>query len=413
MWILLLVAELQLAPAPAAASGAQGFIDPAAATRAYLDQLPSGTLAKSNAYFEGGYWLQLWDFLWGAVVLFALLKTGLSAKMRDGAERLTRFRALQTVAYWLQFLLVTALLGLPLAIYRDYVREHQYGLSNLTFGAWLGEGAKGLAVSAVFGSLGAVALYAIARRFTRTWWVWGSVAVVVLLALGTLVAPVAIVPLFNDPKKLQDARVTAPILSMARANGISAGEVWEIDASTQTSRISANVSGLLATQRITLNDNLLHRASLPEIEAVMGHEMGHYVLNHAWKLLLQFGIVVLAGSALLGWAFRRLQGRFAVRGIDDLAGLPLAALLLSVYLFALTPMLNSIVRISEAEADAFGLNAARQPDGFARIALQLSEYRKLAPSPWEEAIFYDHPSGRTRIFNAMRWKAEHPETWSR
>jgi STE24 endopeptidase len=413
MWMFLLVAQLQLAPPPPAASGARGFIDPAAATQAYLDELPAEALARSNAYFEGGYWLQLWDFLWGAAVLFALLRTGLSAKMRDRAERLTRFRALQDVAYWLQFLVATAALGAPLAVYRDYLREHQYGLSNLTFGAWMGEQLKGLVVSAVFGSAAVIVLYAIVRRLTRTWWLWGSVAVVALLALGVLIAPVAIVPLFNHPEKLEDARVTAPILSLARANGIAAGEVWEIDASKQTKRISANVSGLLGTQRITLNDNLLNRASLPEIEAVMGHEMGHYVLNHAWKLLLQLAIVVLAAFAVLGWAFRRIHARFGIRAIDDVAGLPLAGLLVSAWLFALTPLLNSIVRISEAEADVFGLNAARQPDGFARIALQLSEYRKLAPGPWEEVIFYDHPSGRTRIFAAMRWKAEHPETWSR
>lgn len=413
MWICLLLAQLQLAPPPPAASGAAGSIDPVVATQAYLDELPPAARARSDAYFEGGYWLLLWDFLWGAAVLVALLKTGLSARMRDRAERWTRFEPLQTIAYWLQFLAVSAILGAPLAIYRDYFREHRYGLSNLTFGAFLGEQLKGLGVSAVLGSLGLVALYAIVRKLTRTWWIWGSLAVVALLAFAIFIAPVAIVPLFNHPRKLQDPRVTAPILSLARANGIAAGEVWEIDASKQTRRISANVSGLFGTQRITLNDNLLNRASLPEIEAVMGHEMGHYVLHHGWNLLLQFGLMVAAGFAFLGWAFGRVRERLGIRGIGDLAGLPLAALLFSAYLFAITPLLNSIVRASEAEADVFGLNAARQPDGVARVAMKLAEYRKLSPGPWEEAIFYDHPSGRSRIFAAMRWKAEHPETWSR
>lgn len=413
MWICLLLAQLQLAPPPLAASGGAGSIDPVAATQAYLDELPPAARAKSDAYFVGGYWLQLWDFLWGSAVLAALLKTGLSARMRDRAERWTRFQPLQTVAYWLQFLAVTAILEAPLAIYRGYFREHFYGLSNLTFGAYLGERLKGLGVSAVLGSLGLVALYAIARRLARTWWIWGTVALVALMAFAIFIAPVAIVPLFNHPRKLQDPRVTAPILSLARANGIAAREVWEIDASKQTRRISANVSGLFGTQRITLNDNLLNRASLPEIEAVMGHEMGHHVLHHGWNLLLEFGLIVLAGFALLGRAFGRIQERFGIRGIGDVAGLPLAALLFSAYLFAMTPLLNSIVRASEADADLFGLNAARQPDGVARVALKLSEYRKLSPGPWEEAIFYDHPSGRSRIFAAMRWKAEHPETWSR
>jgi STE24 endopeptidase len=88
------------------------------------------------------------------------------------------------------------------------------------------------------------------------------------------------------------------------------------------------------------------------------------------------------------------------------------SLLFSAYLFVLTPVLNSIVRANEYQADLFGLNAARQPDGFAQAALKLAPYRKLEPSPLEEMLLYDHPSGRTRIFTAMRWKAEHPETWS-
>jgi STE24 endopeptidase len=403
-----------LSPPPPAASGASGSLDPAAATRAYLDQLPADQRAKSNAYFEGGYWLKLWGFLWGAGISLLLLATGLSARMRDRAERLTRFAALQAALYWLQFLAVTYVLSLPLAVYRDYFREHQYGLSNLSFGGWLGEEAKGLLVSAIFGTLALVALYAVVRRLPRTWWIWGACVTILFLAFGLLIGPVLIAPIFNSPRKLADERVVAPILSMARANGIETGEVWEIDASKQTTRISANVSGFLGTERITLNDNLLNRCSLPEIEAVMGHEMGHYVSNHLYTGLVEFGVIIAVGFALLGFLFERLRQRYprwGVSGVGDVAGLPLATLILSAYFFVLTPVVNSIDRTAESEADLFGLNAARQPDGQAQAALKLSEYRKLEPARLEEVFFFDHPSGRTRIFAAMRWKAEHPETW--
>ena len=405
-----------LSPPPAAASGASGSIDPAAATRAYLDQLPAEQRARSDAYFEGGYWLQLWSFLWTAVAFLLLLQTGISARMRDLAERTTRIRALQGAVYWTQFAIAVAILSFPLSVYSDYLREHRYGLSNLTFGAWMGEQLKGLVLAIVLGAFAVTALYGVVRRLTRTWWIWGAVVSIGFVAFGTLVAPVLIVPLFNNPKKLQDPRVVAPILSLARANGIEAGEVWEIDASKQSKRVSANVTGLFGTERITLNDNLLNRASLPEIEAVMGHEMGHYVLNHIQKALMELAIIIVAGFALVARLFERLrsrtQARWGVRDIGDVAGLPLAALLFSTYLFLLTPVLNSIVRVQEYEADVFGLNAAGKPDGFAQSALKLAEYRKLDPGPLEEIVFYDHPSGRTRIFTAMRWKAEHPETWT-
>ena len=405
----------QLAPPPAAASGASGSIDPEAATRAYLARQTPAEKARSDSYFEGGYWLDLWGFFWAVAAYLVLLHTGASARMRDFAERLTRFRALQVGAYWVQFLLAVAVMTLPLTVYRDYVREHAYGLSNLTLGAWFGELGKGLAISIVLGAVAMMILYAVVRGLPRTWWVWGAVATVVFGAFFALIVPVAIVPIFNNPKRLTDQRVVAPILSLARANGIRAHDVWEVDASKQTKRISAYVTGLFGTERITLNDNLLARASLPEIQAVMGHEMGHYVLNHIHKALLEFGVVIVVGFALLKTLFERLHARvprWQVRAIDDVAGLPLAALLITAYLTLLTPVLNSIVRVQEYEADVFGLNAAGKPDGFAQAALKVAEYRKLDPGPLEEIVFYDHPSGRTRIFTAMRWKAEHPETWT-
>ncbi|HEY4883321.1 MAG TPA: M48 family metallopeptidase [Myxococcales bacterium] len=424
MTSLLLAVALAAAPAnltapsppPAAASGASGSIDPAAATRAYLEQLPAEQRARSDAYFEGGYWLSLWSFLWSAGIFLLLLQTGVSARMRDLAERATQVKALQTGLYWTQFTIAAAVLSFPLSVYRDYLREHHYGLSNLNFWSWLGEELKGLALSIVLGGLATMALYAVVRKLARSWWIWGSLVAMALMAFSALIQPVLISPIFNHPKKLEDPRVVAPILSLARANGIGTGEVWEIDASKQSKRISANVSGFLGTERITLNDNLLNRASLPEIEAVMAHEMGHYVLNHIYKGLMEIGLVIVAGFAVVSWLFERLrrrnEARWRVREIGDVAGLPLAALLFVGYLFALTPVLNSIIRVQEVEADMFGLNAAQQPDGFAQTALKLSEYRKLEPGPLEEFVFYDHPSGRARIFAAMRWKAEHPSTWT-
>jgi STE24 endopeptidase len=86
--------------------------------------------------------------------------------------------------------------------------------------------------------------------------------------------------------------------------------------------------------------------------------------------------------------------------------LPLAALLGSIFFFVLTPIENTVTRTMEHEADMYGLNASRQPDGFAQAAIHLGEYRKMSPGPLEEWIFFDHPSGQRRIHDAMTWKAE-------
>ncbi len=385
--------------------------DPVAATNAYLAKVPPDKKAKSDAYFEGGYWLILWDFLASSFVFLLLLATGWSARMRDWAERVTRFKPIHTFVYWAEFLVFTSVLTFPLAVYEGFVREHKYGLATQTFGPWLGDQLKGLAVGVVFGGLLMMALYGIVRRLPRTWWIWGAATSLVFLTFFALIAPVYVAPLFNKYTRLEDAAIRDPILSMARANGISAKDVYVQDASRQSTRVSAFVTGFLGTERIVLNDNLLKRCSLAEIESVMGHEMGHYVMHHAYKGLMFFGIILVLAFAFLRrsseWALKRWGDKWRTHSAGDLAALPLFAFLILAFLFVLTPIDNSYSRMEEYEADIFGLNAARLPDAEAEVDLKLADYRKLDPGTLEEIIFYDHPSGRVRIYAAMRWKAEH------
>lgn len=407
-------------PAPPGAAASPGAAAPAfdvdAAVAAYLAKMPAAEKARSDAYFEGGYWLILWDTLATIGAMWLLLRLRWSARMRDLAGRITRRRALQTALYWVQFVILASALTFPLTVYEGFFREHQYGLSNQGFGAWLGDQLLGMAVALVLGTILIVPLFGLVRRLGARWWIWGAALMIAFSGFVSLIAPVYIAPLFNHYQTLSDPAIREPILSMARANGIPAAEVYEFDASRQSNRVSANVSGFAGTMRISLNDNLLKRCTLPEIETTMGHEIGHYVLNHAYKGLIIFGIVNVAGFALLNWgiglALARWGGAWQVHGVSDVAVLPVAVIVLSAYFFLMTPVINSVTRTMEYEADMYGLNAARRPDAEANVDLMLGEYRKLDPGPIEEFLFFDHPSGRTRITAAMRWKAEHPESAS-
>jgi STE24 endopeptidase len=395
---------------PADAEASPNF-NAQAATDAYLAEMPAEARAKSDAYFEGGYWLLLWDFLYVVAASLILLNLRWSAKMRDLAERVTRFKPVHTIVYWAQYLVLTTILYFPITVYEGFTREWKYGLATQTFGAWMGDEFKGLLVGLVLGGILIVPLFGLGRKAPRTWWIWGAGVMTVFTAFVALIAPVFIFPIFNKVTKLNDPKVTVPILSMARANGIPAHDVYQIDASKQTTRMSANVSGFGSTMRITMNDNLLKRGSSEEIQSIMGHEMGHYVLNHVYKGIVFFGIMFFLGFALLAsalnWSLARWGEKWQIRGLGDLAILPLVVLWGSVFLFVLTPVQNSFVRIQEHEADMFGLNASAQPDGFAQAAIHLGEYRKMSPGPVEEWIFFDHPSGRNRIHDAMVGKAEH------
>jgi STE24 endopeptidase len=394
------------APVPSIAPGT----DPATATRAWLDTVPPDKKVKSDAYFEGGYWLILWNFLVGAAISILLLATRISARIRDFAERTTRFRFLQVILYTIPILLLVYVLGFPLNVYEYFFREHAYGMATQNFGQWFSEQLVMLVVNLIVTSLLLIGLYAVFRRAPQTWWVWGTIVAIVFTILGIMLSPVYIEPLFNTYKPLKDPAISEPILAMARANQIPVTQVFEVDASRQTKRVSANVSGFMGTTRIALNDNLIKQCTLPEIREVMAHEMGHYVLNHNVKLVTYFSIFFLLGFAALRALFDaavRRHPNWGVRGIADLAGLPLLSLIFSTVFFLLTPVINTAIRVTEREADAFSMNTAREPDGMAKVALKLGEYRKLDPSPMEEFIFFDHPSGRARIRMAMDWKAAH------
>ncbi|MBK7012773.1 MAG: M48 family metallopeptidase [Xanthomonadales bacterium] len=383
------------------------------ATDAYVNLLSPEQRAQSDAYFEGGYWLQLWDLLYGLAVAWILLRSGLSRKMRDIGRRMSKRPSLVTMIYVVQWLLIGSLLMLPLTIYSGFFREHAYGLATQTFGEWSVDQLKELLISLIILPVVIALLYGAVRKTGERWWIWATGGAFVLILFFMMIAPVFLDPVFNDYKPLRQGEVREQVLSLARANMIPDNNVVEFDASKQTTRISANVSGFLGTTRVALNDNLLDRTSKPEILAVLGHEMGHYVLNHGLRLVIYMTLILGLGfwvvHRLLDRALLRWGPRFGLEGRADPAALPLALAILSLFFFFATPLTNSVVRQAEAEADAYGLNAAQEPNGFAMAAMRLSTYRKIKPGVLEEIIFYDHPSGYARVHRSMLWLQEHQD----
>lgn len=405
-------ATAQIAPADAAWQAALPA-DPQAATAAYMARIAPATKARSDAYFEGGYWLQLWNFIAGLAVAVLLLWSKVLQRFRAALERRVRNPWLLNACTATLYIVLIFALTLPLTVYQDFYREHLYGMSNLSFIDWLGEQMLALAINAVSGGLMISILYIALQRAPRSWWIWGSVLSVGFVSILMLLGPTYIDPLFNTYKPITDEKIKAPIMAMMRANGVPVDNIYQFDASKQTNRVSANVSGIFGSAAVRLNDNLLNRTSLPEIKSVLGHELGHYTMNHAYKGLLFIGLILVLGFAFLkwslDWSLARWGQRFGIQGHADIVGLPLVMALFSAYMFAATPLNNTLIRVQEIEADTFGMNAAAEPLGRAEVHLKLTEYRKADPSDFEEFVFYDHPSPKKRIFSAMRWRAEHLE----
>jgi STE24 endopeptidase len=389
---------------------ASGTFDVETATRAYLDTLQGPARAQSDAYFEGGYWLPLWGTLVGVLVDWLILRFRIANAIRSLGERISKRLWIVTAITAFFYTLIGTMLTLPWTIYKGYIREKRYDLLDQAFGAWAGEQAIDLAISLVIVPLLVMAIYAVIRRAPRNWWLWGTGVIGLFLMIGMVLGPVFIAPLFNDYTEMENGPLRDRIEAVAARYDIPAEHIYVFDQSKQHKRISANVSGLGPTIRISLNDNLLERTGEDEILAVMGHEMGHYKLHHVWWIvgimLFLFALGLFVTSRVAPALIRRFGEKWGVRDIGDPASLPVLAICMGVWMLLMTPAQNSLIRWAESEADAFGLDAAQEPDGFAKVAMRLSEYRKIEPGPLEEVLFFDHPSGATRVRMAMQWKAD-------
>ncbi len=278
------------------------IFDPVAATNAYLATVNGVARAKSDAYFEGGYWLILWGPLISVGIAWGLLESGMIARLSTRTGSWARgHKTGHAALFLLVYLALLSVVTLPWSIYVEWLREHQYGMSNQTLLAWLGEWLTGTAIGATFGGLPLLALLTLYRKLPRSWWAWGTLASGVFLLIGLSLGPVFIEPLFNRYTPMPAFPLRTQILQMAQANGVPTDNVMVVDASRQTKRISANVAGIGPTVRGALNDNLLNRTSAPEVRAVMGTNLASAMNVGAFDL--RKGIGAALGGRVIAAGF--------------------------------------------------------------------------------------------------------------
>ncbi len=379
-------------------------------TQAYLATIPADVQARSIRYTDGGHWLILWGLLVAALVTWILVRSRLGVRLRDWANR-AKARPLRTTAL-LAIVLGAAdwLLTLPWDVYTSWWREKSYGLTKQPFADWFGQNLISLALSLLLSALLLTGLYALIRRSPKRWWLWGGGAAGGAIVLLLLIAPVFIEPLFNDYKPFPAGPVRDAIVKLAVDSGVPADKVFVFDGSRQRNVVTANVAGIFGTTRIAVSDIALGRASLAEVRAVVGHEIGHYKLGHGFRLAGFFALLLMLGFYAVHRLFPAAVAAFGgggIQGIADPAGLPVLIFVISVVLTLATPLTNTITRIGETEADAYSFKVARDPDGLSSALIKTVEYRKASPGPLEEIIFHDHPSVENRVRAAMEWKVAH------
>lgn len=379
-----------------------------AATQAWIDTLSTEEMALARDYTLGNHWLILGGLLMSALVTWLIVRSGVLDKVHARLEQ--RGWALRTWLVAVTFVLVDALLTLPFIIYEEWWRESTYGRTSQPLGDFLGQAAISTLVDVVFASLLLLGVYALMRRAGRLWWLWGGGLVAMSIALFMLVAPSLIQPLFNQYEPIPEGEVREAVLALAAEAGVPEDRVFMYDGSRQSNNFTANVSGVGSAARIAISDVAMGEASLDEVKAVTGHEIGHYVLGHAWRTVAVLSLLAIAGFWLMGRLYPWFARRFgSAATVEDIRGVPVFLFVFSVLGVLADPVTNTLTRMGESEADAYSLQHVGLPDALSGALIKTAEYRYPLAGPMEEAIFYTHPTVERRIRTAMAWKAQNPQ----
>jgi len=358
--VLLTVAALQaplLAVAPPAAPGPDeaphGIANQAAEPRPAntVSARETGPVAvpepseKALRHARSGNWLWVFDQVWSLLVPGVILFSGFSARIRDAARRIGRNWFFTIVVYFVFFLLITFVIGLPLSYYTGFARPHEYGLSNQTFGKWLSDELKGLMVGLIIGGLLLWIPYRLVKTSPRRWWLWTSLLAIPVAAFFLLIAPIVIDPLFNKFGPMKDKVLEQKILDLAGRAGIQGARVFEVDKSADTNTVNAYVTGFSGSKRIVLWDTTIAKLTPDELLFVMGHEMGHYVLGHVVRsIFFAAGLILVtlyAADRLQDGLIARFSSRFGFTELADIASLHVDLHVEPVPAAAAAPAVNS------------------------------------------------------------------------
>lgn len=358
---------------------------------------------KAISFYKSGNILWIVQNLWGLAVPALILFSGFATRLRKFCDGVTQRWFWHTALFALIYLIITAILTLPLDYYAGFIRPHEYGLSNQTLGRWFYQYLVGTGISTVMGLIVVWILYAVIRKNPRRWWLYFGILTFPLIVFFVIVQPIWIAPLFNKFGPMKDKQLEQKILHLASRAGIEGSRVNEVDKAADTKQVNAYVTGIGLTKRIVIWDTAIENLSEDQLFFVMGHEMGHYVLHHMWWGLgfyTLLSIVTLYLISVCGrWCLRRFEKRFRFSQMTNIASLPLIIFLYGIFSIILAPAANLFSQKLEHNADTFGLELTHlnhsAATGFVKLQSSNLDY------PWPGKVYMlfraTHPSIGQRI----------------
>jgi STE24 endopeptidase len=373
--------------------------------------LPADKLEKARALYVTQGTLYFLTTAWSFLVLYLMLRTRFGVRLRNFAESTSRFRIVQAAIVMSLFVLVLELTQLPFDLY-EHSLGLKYGLSVQSWGSWFADWGKSLLLEFLFVSFLGWILYAVLRRSPRRWWFYFWLALIPIVVFVLFVEPVWVEPLFDKFQPLNDhhPELVTQIERVVHRGGmdIPPQRMFEMKASEKRTTLNAYVTGFGSTKRVVVWDTTMERMTTPETLFVFGHEMGHYVLGHIPKMLAIFLLIFLAlfyaGYRLAHWMLHRWGESWGIRDLADWASLPMLVLIISVLTFIASPLLNTVSRHYEHQADQYGLEVVHglvpDPSTAAAQAFQILGERSLDypdVGRLAEIWRWDHPTIRDRM----------------
>jgi len=412
--------QTSASPTPAAAEAA-----PQTQTTEYT--LPPDKLQKAKALYDLRGMLRIIDTVFSLLVLLGILYFGVAARYRDWAERAGKGRFVQALIFVPLFLLTLTVLALPLDAYQHSI-SLQYGLSVQSWGSWFSDVLKGQGISLVLTTILLWGWTWLIRKSPRRWWFYSWLIAMPIIVFFIFLTPIVIDPLFNkfEPLEKSNPQLVDAIDKITARAGVTIprDRMFLMKASEKVTTLNAYVTGFGPSKRVVIWDTTIQKAGTPETLFVVGHEMGHYVLNHivigitATAVGLFFGFYIL--YLLSGWAFSRFHDRWHMRELWDWAAVPMLFLIISLISIFAQPLGSTFSRQLEHNADVYGLevthgiNANSQEAG-AHAFQVLGELGLSYPYPSDLVVFWyaDHPPIPDRVRFAHQYdpwsKGEQPK----
>ena len=332
----------------------------------------------------------------GLVLLLALLFTPASTALAG----LLAFPFPWSAALYLLVLVAGyEVMVAPLSYYYGFVLSHRYGLSKQNLAGWLRDRAKGMGLQLLLGLALVTIVYWLMGRLPALWWL----AVAAIMFLGSLIltwlTPTFLIPLFYKLKPLEEGELKQRLVDLARRAGVDIAECLTMDLSSKATTANAMLTGWGKSRRIIFTDTLLQGYSWDEIEATLGHELGHRLHHDIPRLIGLQAAAFLLAFYLANLALTGGVILFSLQGISDIAGIPWLILILAILMFLLQPALNWYSRRAETSADETALALTNKPQAFVTLMTKLTDQNlsEAEPGRWAKLLFYDHPTYNERV----------------